>query len=216
MEISTRAGQDSDCNPSSAGGILGTMLGYQQILEYWKMGLEDAADIDFKYTTMSLNDVYALGFKHALQVIQKNGGKVAEDSVTITVEQPVAVRLEQSFEGHYPVEKRELHHELNGEYTFEFEGIGFALLGGSEPVNGSSWTYKGNYFATAELHIDGTKIETVELPANFINRRHELFWRYKMPRGKHSVTIKQSSPNSDFAVRLSELVVYDNAPKTTK
>jgi hypothetical protein len=180
------------------------------------MGLEDAADIDFKYTTMSLNDVYELGFKHTLQVIQKNGGKVAEDSVIITVEQPVAVRLEQSFEGHYPVEKRELHHELNGEYTFEFEGIGFALLGGSEPVNGSSWTYKGNYFATAELHVDGIKVETVELPANFINRRHELFWRYQMPRGKHSVTIKQSNPNSDFAVRLSELVVYDNASKTTK
>lgn len=31
MEISTRAGQDSDCNPSSAGGILGVMLGYSQI-----------------------------------------------------------------------------------------------------------------------------------------------------------------------------------------
>lgn len=32
MEISTRAGQDSDCNPSSAGGILGTMIGYDAIL----------------------------------------------------------------------------------------------------------------------------------------------------------------------------------------
>ena len=29
MEISTRCGQDSDCNPSSAAGVLGVMLGYR-------------------------------------------------------------------------------------------------------------------------------------------------------------------------------------------
>jgi hypothetical protein len=31
LEVSTRAGQDSDCNPSNAAGILGVMLGYQRI-----------------------------------------------------------------------------------------------------------------------------------------------------------------------------------------
>ena len=33
IEIATRAGQDSDCNPASAGGILGVMLGYNAIPE---------------------------------------------------------------------------------------------------------------------------------------------------------------------------------------
>ncbi|MCO7111845.1 ADP-ribosylglycohydrolase family protein [Bacteroides uniformis] len=36
IDISTRAGQDSDCNPASAAGILGTMIGYSNIPEYWK------------------------------------------------------------------------------------------------------------------------------------------------------------------------------------
>ena len=49
MEISTRAGQDSDCNPSTAGGILGTMLGYSNIPTYWKMGLSDIEDMNFNY-----------------------------------------------------------------------------------------------------------------------------------------------------------------------
>jgi hypothetical protein len=40
MEITTRCGQDADCNPSSAGGILGTVLGYDKIPAYWKMGFE--------------------------------------------------------------------------------------------------------------------------------------------------------------------------------
>ena len=35
IDISTRCGQDSDCNPSTAGGILGTMLGYSNIPDYW-------------------------------------------------------------------------------------------------------------------------------------------------------------------------------------
>ena len=39
VSIATRAGQDSDCNPSSAAGILGTMLGYAKIPAYWKQGL---------------------------------------------------------------------------------------------------------------------------------------------------------------------------------
>ena len=55
LEITTRCGQDADCNPSTAGGILGTILGYDKIPAYWKMGLKEAEDIDFKYTTMSLD-----------------------------------------------------------------------------------------------------------------------------------------------------------------
>ena len=39
LEVSTRAGQDSDCNPSSAAGILGVMLGYDRIPDVWKAGI---------------------------------------------------------------------------------------------------------------------------------------------------------------------------------
>jgi hypothetical protein len=57
LEIATRCGQDSDCNPASAGGILGAVIGYSDIPDYWKQGLDRVEDEDFKYTTMSLNDV---------------------------------------------------------------------------------------------------------------------------------------------------------------
>ena len=39
LDVSTRAGQDSDCNPSSAAGILGVMLGYAKIPDEWKSGI---------------------------------------------------------------------------------------------------------------------------------------------------------------------------------
>ena len=71
LEIATRCGQDADCNPSTVGGILGALLGYNKIPAYWKRGLQQAEDIDFKYTTMSLHNVYEISYKHALQNIEK-------------------------------------------------------------------------------------------------------------------------------------------------
>ncbi|HEX4851915.1 MAG TPA: ADP-ribosylglycohydrolase family protein, partial [Puia sp.] len=130
LEIATRCGQDADCNPSTVGGILGALLGYDNIPPYWKMGLKEAETIDFKYTTMSLQDVYRIGLKHAIQNIELHGGSVNGDQVTIKRESPNPVKFEKSFEGHYPIEKMPAHWSENGdEVNFEFEGIGFVLKG---------------------------------------------------------------------------------------
>ena len=75
LEIATRCGQDADCNPSTVGGILGTILGYDKIPAFWKQGLSEAESIDFKYTTMSLNTVYNIGYKHAIANIEKMAAK---------------------------------------------------------------------------------------------------------------------------------------------
>ena len=50
LEITTRLGQDSDCNPSNACGILGVMQGYQWIPDTWKGGIPAIADKNFNYT----------------------------------------------------------------------------------------------------------------------------------------------------------------------
>lgn len=218
MEISTRAGQDSDCNPASAGGILGTMLGYDKIPVYWKQGLKEAEDIDFKYTTMSLNDVYAMGMKHALQVIQRNGGTVNGEKVTIALQVPKAVRLEQAFTGHYPSLVQGIHKELENEYTFDFEGIGFVLKGEAKS-KGKSTSSAGNenpFAFNAELYIDEKKVETARLPANFTQRRYDLFWKYQLPKGKHSVRIKLLNPDQDYVVRMGDLLVYSDQPVKSK
>ena len=47
LDIATRCGQDSDCNPASAGGILGAMLGYDNIPEKWMRNLREVEDMDF-------------------------------------------------------------------------------------------------------------------------------------------------------------------------
>lgn len=212
MQISTRAGQDSDCNPSSAGGILGTMLGYDRIPAYWKQGLKEAEDIDFKYTTMSLNDVYALSLKHALQVVTRNGGKVAGDQITLAVQTPKSVRLEQAFAGHYPVLTRSIRRDLTDEYSFDFEGIGFILRGEARPKTRSALEANSRFVFNAELYVDNKKIETVKLTTDFTHRRHELFWRYQLPKGKHTVRVKLLNTDSEHLVRMNDLLVYSDQP----
>ncbi len=211
IEISTRAGQDADCNPSSAAGILGTMVGYEKIPAYWKMGLKEAEDIDFKYTTMSLNDVYQMGYKHALQVITKNGGKVTGNTISIETETPQPVRLEQSFEGHYPVATTRLNKNLDNEFTFNFDGIGFVLKGEARAIKVND--YKGDFSFTAELYIDGVKTETARLPVLYTTRKLELFWKYKLPKGDHRVRIKLTNPSSEFELRMTETITYSDQPK---
>lgn len=219
MEISTRAGQDSDCNPASAGGVLGAILGYDNIPAYWKQGLREAEDIDFKYTTMSLNDVYAMGMKHALQVIERNGGKINGDQVTIAVQTPKAVRLEQAFPGHYPVLVKSIRKNLEADYTAEFDGIGFVIKGEARAKTGTRPDETGTqqpFAFTAELYLDDKKIETAKLPANFTQRRHELFWKYQLPKGKHTLRVKLLNPDPNHVVWLADLLVYNDQPVKSK
>jgi hypothetical protein len=205
LDISTRAGQDSDCNPSSAGGILGTVMGYKNIPAYWKMGLKEAEPIDFKYTTMSLNEVYEIGFKHALQVIERNGGKAEGGNITIALQEPKPVKLEKSFEGHYPIEKKGIGKDIKDEYTIDFEGIGFVMKGAANKKN-----EQADYIFKAELYIDGKLIETSSLPTSFTTRRYELFWKYQLPKGKHTVRVKLLNPDEKYNLRLGELIVYSD------
>lgn len=39
IRITTRCGQDSDCNPARSAGVLGVVLGYKRIPEEWKSGI---------------------------------------------------------------------------------------------------------------------------------------------------------------------------------
>jgi hypothetical protein len=64
----------------------------------------------------------------------------------------------------------------------------------------------------AELYLDGKLLETVKLPAAFTTRRHELFWKYGLPPGKHSVRIRLLNPDAGGRFRVTEALVYTDKP----
>lgn len=208
LEIATRAGQDSDCNPSSAAGILGTMHGYEQIPDYWKSGLSKIEDLPFKYTRMSLNKVYDISYKHALQMITRNGGTVADEYAIVQIQRPHPVRYEKSFEGLYPVERVGLQRPVEKELEFTFEGTGFALRGEARSTSADG----ADFVFTATCYLDGKDVGTVSLPTSFHARRHDLLWRYQLPKGRHTVRFVIQNPSVDHEVRAWDYVVYSDAP----
>ena len=62
------------------------MIGYDKIPTYWKSSLSQAEQLNFKYTNMSLEKTYEISFKHALLMIERNGGIIKEDSVEILLQ----------------------------------------------------------------------------------------------------------------------------------
>ena len=205
MDIATRCGLDSDCNPASAAGILGTVIGYSNIPSYWITALKKVENRDLAYTGISLNKAYQMSFNQALQMIERNGGSVDEKQVTVVCQNPIPVRYEKSFEGHYPVRKFDVGKNLTDTVSIPFEGIGIVLRG---EVKGDE-----NYVGEVEIYIDDELYETVQLPASFIRRRYELFWKYQLPKGRHTVRLKWLNPQENSTVRIWDALVYSDIPE---
>ena len=104
LEVSTRAGQDSDCNPSSAAGVLGVMLGYEAIPEAWRSGIPAMGGERFEYTRYSFEEIVASTLARAEKLILDAGGRVDADAVEIPRQSPQAPPLEQWDPG--PVTRR--------------------------------------------------------------------------------------------------------------
>jgi hypothetical protein len=208
IDVSTRCGQDSDCNPASAAGILGTMIGYSNIPEEWKKGVVPVEDMDFKYTTMSLNDVYEIGTKHALETLEKNGAKIDGENIEIQFQEIKLVALEVGFEGHYPASRDAVNKKLdkqNQEIEFEFTGIGFALGGGVKKLDEKNTE---DAVLQLEMTIDNGTPEQFTMPSNFAKRRHEVAWKYQLQNGIHKIKIKLLNPTEGFQVDAWDLIVY--------
>ena len=123
LEISTRCGQDSDCNPSNAGGVLGTLLGFSNIPNQWKVGLDQIENEKFKYCDYSLQEVYDVTYRLALELVERGGGSVGDTSWIIQRQKPVApAEVEVGFEGLTPAGLLDLKDDGGGLLSLEFEG----------------------------------------------------------------------------------------------
>jgi hypothetical protein len=96
--ISCRAGQDSDCNPSNAAGILFTTMGASKVPARFSEKLDLKAK--FSYSDYTLPKVYEVSEKLAREAVVRAGGKIEKDAAgqevfVIPVQQPKPPKLEQ-------------------------------------------------------------------------------------------------------------------------
>ena len=210
LDIAARSGDDSDCNPASAGGILGAILGYDQIPPLWKAGLADVEPMDFKYTTISLNDVYHLSLKHALENLLKVGASIDGDSVTFTIQQPQPVPLEQGFKDHYPAQRLNINETVEQEKILEFDGVGFSITGQAKKMTNKDEVIE------ATMTVDDNSEESISFPTDFRQRCETLFWKFQLPNGHHIVKIMVKNPEVKATLQLGDMVVYNNQPAHPK
>ncbi|MBN2023467.1 MAG: ADP-ribosylglycohydrolase family protein [Pirellulales bacterium] len=95
--ISTRCGQDSDCNPSNAGGVLGTVLGRGGLPSKFTEALDTKGV--FSHTAYSFPALVEVCQKLARQAVERAGGRIERDAdgreiLLIPVEAPRPSKLE--------------------------------------------------------------------------------------------------------------------------
>jgi hypothetical protein len=217
LEISTRAGQDSDCNPSSAAGILGVMLGYDRIPEKWKAGIPGLADTKFEFTRYSFNEIVKSTLARAEKIIVAAGGTVGPAEVVIPVQSPKAPPLEQWDPG-VPVARVERDQpawswkggwtaasSAGDEATLAFEGTGVAIVGTMSQEGGR-----------ADVYLDGAKAG--EIDAWIPERTNDNdYWHVTgLANGPHTVRLVVRSDadarSKGRRFQLERAIVYGPRP----
>jgi len=219
MEVSTRCGQDSDCNPSSAAGVLGVMLGYSRIPETFRSGIPALADKKFDYTDYSFNDICASTLRRALTLVEQNGGKVTNQDVYIPLQTPKAPKLEQwnpgipyarldaadpawSWKGGWTQDHASRVSRAAGdEATLRFNGVAVAVVGPLTQDGGR-----------AEVYLDGKRKGVAD--AYIVERTHDnaLWHIYGLKPGEHTLRIVSTGtadPRSNGTrIAIERAIIY--------
>ena len=230
MVVAMRGGQDSDCNPASAGGILGVMLGYEAIPEQWKSGIPAIEDKKFSYTDFTFKTIVESTRKRAIALVERNGGRLAGDRLLVKRQEPLPAQLELwddygspaeeipiedarwKFKGAWQrTEAKQRRRAYVGrtagtegaEAEVAFEGTG-VILSGPYMANGGM----------ADVHLDGELHRTIDVYSDGDHYRNsEAVWHaFGLPAGEHVIRLvvrgeaPQGSQGND--VRLENLIVF--------
>ena len=230
LTISTRCGQDSDCNPSNAVGILGVVLGYDALPESWKGGIDAIADEKFSYTNFSFRTIVDSTVKRAVALAEKEGGRVDGEFLLVKEQPATPAQLEVWDDYGSPVERisfddprwqwkgswneETLQSRRGGttqmttasagaEAAITFSGTGAIVAGPFLPTGGQ-----------ADIYIDGKLDRTVDSYSDETNRkRRESIWhKFGLTDGEHTIRlVVKGEPFGDSAgadVTISDLIVF--------
>ncbi|MBU2554042.1 MAG: ADP-ribosylglycohydrolase family protein [Bacteroidetes bacterium] len=233
IDIATRCGQDADCNPATVGGVLGVMLGYDAIPDFWLTPLKEIENLNFEGTPMSLSKAYELSYKHSLASIINAGGSVIDDKIEIPYQKPIPVAFEQNFVNTYPIFRDRFDRSFTHELSYDFTGNGYIFYGNIVKTSKVDKYYvdrvssrvgseifgltekEDPYVANLDVYIDGELDESIKMPMKATSRRLEPDWKYQLPEGKHNVTLKWINPNPDYEIRINDIVIYsENQPQS--
>jgi hypothetical protein len=240
MEIATRGGQDSDCNPSNAMAVLGVMKGFSNLPQEMQKGINAISDSIFINTNYSFNKAVESTYRYAATFIQQGGGKLTGKEIKIRVQDPVPPRLEVSFpklvfdhkvsifdpqawkrSGDWQVYQKSLGNGKNAvNQSLYAENQGDAL---EFTFSGTGITLMGNWVkdgGIADVYLDGKKHRTIDSYFFYSNQQHEninLWHAFNLQPGNHVMKLVltgQKRPESEGTrLYVTEALIFKTAPK---
>ncbi|MCX6221126.1 MAG: ADP-ribosylglycohydrolase family protein [Bacteroidia bacterium] len=235
MEITTRCGQDSDCNPSNAMAILGVINGFSHLPETMKKSVAEMQDSLFIFTNYNYRKAVDKTFQYAVNHVVAEGGTVAPDKINIKIQVPVPAALEVSFPKMVLSEKVSIFDgkrwKLSGNWqTFQMRPeennvkanqSKFASKKGDAlefDFEGTAISLEGNWKkdgGKAELYIDG-KLHNSFDTYFFYNKQEQtpinICHALNLTPGKHTLKIVvtgEKKPESlDSRIYVSDALVF--------
>lgn len=238
LEISTRCGQDSDCNPSNAMAVLGVIKGFTGLPEYMQEGVNAVGDSLFIHTTYSFNSAVSSTYKYALDLIAANGGTVSNDKIVVKTQVAVEPALEVSFPNLVFDKKVSIFDEQD--WTLKGEWIPFEVTGWDKQIRkqslyaekagdeleitftGTGISLIGNWYkdgGKADVYVDGLLHRSIDTYYYFANQQHtESIWHVlNLEPTEHTVRLVvkgEKRPESEGTrVYISSANIYKSEPK---
>ncbi|MGQ9620580.1 MAG: ADP-ribosylglycohydrolase family protein [Bacteroidales bacterium] len=210
LEISTRCGQDSDCNPSNAMALFGVIKGFSGLPQDMQDGVKAFADTNFIHTTYSFNKAVESTYNYALKNIEKGGGTIRGKKIKIKVQEPMPPQLETSFpnvvfDKKIPVfdSKKWIFrgswkvHEVTGKDGKPRRQSMVSGKAGDEAeitFTGTGISIEGNWWrdgGIADIYVDDELHRTIDTYYNFARQQHTVsIWHImQLKPGEHKVKI---------------------------
>ena len=222
MDIATRSGQDSDCNPASACGVTGVMLGYRQIPDQFKSYIPKIAGERFRYTDFSFDTIVASTERRALTLIKMTGGSVNGDRIVVKTQPPKPAKLELWDDYGSPVERipggdarwswtgpwtqserARLASAKGAEASIAFDGNGAIIVGPYLPSGGK-----------ADVYLDGKLHQTVDVypDENAVKNGESVWHAFGLKNGRHTVRLvvrgERYGASTGADIGITDLVVF--------
>jgi len=243
MEIATRCGQDSDCNPSNAMAVLGVIKGLSGLPAEYQNAVKAIGDSLFVNTTYSFNKAVDKTIVYAQKLAVENGGEATATELKIKVQAPQAFPLEVTFP------KLVFDHKIS---VFAKEGVeikgGWANVSPKDPnkleatstakysdkagdeitftFEGTGVSLVGNWFrdgGKADIFVDGVFKRKIDCYFNYSNQQHEnmdLYHITNLAEGKHTIRVvvkgEKRSEASAANVYINEILVFKTADKISE
>ncbi len=233
MEIATRCGQDSDCNPSNAMAVLGVVKGFSGLPQAYRVAVQAIGDSLFINTSYSFNKAVNQTMKYAKELSIQNGGSATDSELKIKVQVPQPFAIEVSF----PKLVFDRHVSVFDKNGWEFKGkwttykqkndqAKFSANAGDEAIfnfEGTGVSISGNWFkdcGKADIFVDGELKRTIDGYFGFSNQTHtnmNLYHITNLSQGKHTikVVIKGEKRPEALAANLylTNAIVFKTASK---